>query len=182
VPLLAYFDPLVTRLVTRALISVRSLWLCFFWFSCSEHTGDNLVRVRSSSNAAHRAGFQESSEKEFGRLEFLNGFQFALTRSAFWRLSGITIGADEDCTRSRMQATGFRRQMIVDSEARLLDLSDWKSTLLSRQCSGNRPAPRCRSFARAPDGSFMVSSKQSTICVILLLLLSVLCPYQCHPG
>ena len=97
-------------------------------------------------------------QKEFGRLEFLNGFQLRSRDRRFGGLSGLTIGADGRLYAVSDAGYWVSAQMIVDSEARLLDLSDWNiEPLRSTRCSRNRPAPRCRALARAPDGSFLVS-------------------------
>ena len=93
---LAYLDPLVERFVIRPLISVSlALALLIFLVSCSGHTAGQpgpspqlveLLPIELDS--------RNPQQKEFGRLEFLNGFQLRSRDRRFGGLSGLTIGAD----------------------------------------------------------------------------------------
>jgi hypothetical protein len=151
----------VERLVTRALISVSlALALLLFLVSCSEHTAGQpgpspqlveLLPIELDS--------RNPQKKEFGRLEFLNGFQLRSRDRRFGGLSGLTIGADGRLYAVSDAGYWVSAQMIVDSEARLLDLSDWEiQPLLSTTGAPvTDPLHDAEALARAPDGSFMVS-------------------------
>ena len=98
-------------------------------------------------------------QKEFGRLEFLNGFQLRSRDRRFGGLSGLTIGADGRLYAVSDAGYWVSAQMIVDSEARLLDLSDWdiQPLLSTTGAPVTDPLHDAEALARAPDGSFMVA-------------------------
>jgi hypothetical protein len=158
---LAYFDPLVERLVTRALISVSlALALLLFLVSCSGHTaGQAGANPRLVELLPIELDPRNPQKKEFGRLEFLNGFQLRSRDPRFGGLSGLTIGAGGRLYSVSDAGYWVSAQMIVDSEARLLDLSDWdiQPLLSTTGAPVTDPLHDAEALARAPDGSFMVS-------------------------
>lgn len=145
----------------RPVISV-SLALALFLLSvsCSWHTagqaGPNpqLVELLPIELDA-----RNPQQREFGRLEFLSGFQLRSRDPRFGGLSGLTIGADGRLYGVSDAGYWVSAQMIVDSEARLLDLRDWDIQPL-RSTTGapvTDPLHDAEALARAPDGSFLVA-------------------------
>ena len=138
------------RFVIRPLIFVSlALALLLFLVSCSGHTAG---QPGSSPQLVELLPIELDSrnpqQKEFGRLEFLNGFELRSRDPRFGGLSGLTIGADGRLYAVSDAGYWVSAQMIVDSEARLLDLSrlGYPTASVHDRRSGNRPAPRCRSF------------------------------------
>jgi hypothetical protein len=148
------------RLVIRPLIfaSLASTLLLFL-ISCSEHTAGRsgaspLVELIPSELDA-----RDPQKKEFGRLEFLNGFELRSRDPRVGELSGLTIGADGRLYAVSDAGYWVSAQLMLDSEAKLLDLTDWIiQPLLS---TGGKPVTDplhdAEALAHAPDGSFMVA-------------------------
>jgi hypothetical protein len=151
----------VERFVIRPLISVSlALPLLLFLVSCSGHTAGQpgpspqlveLLPIELDS--------RNPQQKEFGRLEFLNGFQLRSRDRRFGGLSGLTIGADGRLYAVSDAGYWVSAQMILDSEARLLDLSNWdiQPLLSTIGVPATDPLHDAEALARAPDGSFMVA-------------------------
>jgi hypothetical protein len=158
---LAYLDPLVERFVIRPVISVSLAFaLLLLLVSCSEHTAG---QIGLSPQLVELLPIELDSgnpqQKEFGRLEFLKGFQLRSRDRRFGGLSGLTIGTDGRLYAVSDAGYWVSAQMIVDSEAKLLDLSDWDIQPL-RSTAGapvTDPLHDAEALARAPDGSFMVA-------------------------
>src|SRR6266850_5806923 len=114
------------HLVIRPLISISlALALLLFLVSCSGHTaGQAGANPRLVELLPIELDPRNPQKKEFGRLEFLNGFQLRSRDPRFGGLSGLTIGADGRLYSVSDAGYWVSAQMIVDSEARLLDLSD----------------------------------------------------------
>jgi len=147
--------------VTHPLIFVSlDLALLLFLVSCSGHSAG---QPGSSPQLVELLPIELDSrnpqQKEFGRLEFLNGFHLRSRDPRFGGLSGLTIGADGRLYAVSDAGYWVSAQMIVDSEARLLDLSDWniQPLLSSTGAPVTDPLHDAEALARAPDGSFMVA-------------------------
>jgi hypothetical protein len=158
---LAYLDPLVERFVIRPLIFLSlALALLIFLVSCSGHTAG---APGSSPQLVELLPIELDSrnpqQKEFGRLEFLNGFELRSHDPRFGGLSGITIGSDGRLYFVSDAGYWVAAQMVLDSDARLLDLTDWMiHPLLSTTGTPvTDPLHDAEALARAPDGSFMVA-------------------------
>ena len=158
---LASCDPLVERFVIRRLnFMLFALTLLFFLVSCSAYTAGQpdpspqlveLLPIELDSRNPERT--------EFGRLEFLSGFQLRSKDRRFGGLSGLTIGAD-----GRLYAvsdTGYwvSARMIADSELKLLDLTDWliQPILSTTGAPVTDPLHDAEALTRTPDGSFLVA-------------------------
>ena len=94
----------------RPLISVSlALALLLFLVSCSEHTaGQPGPRPQLVELLPIELDSRNPQQKEFGRLEFLNGFQLRSHDQRFGGLSGLTIGADGTGISNRF----FPRQVL----------------------------------------------------------------------
>jgi hypothetical protein len=161
---LASCDPLVERFVIRPLnFILLALTLLFFLASCSTHTAGQpdpspqlveLLPIELDSRNPER--------KEFGRLEFLNGFELRSKDRRFGGLSGLTIGADGRLYAISDAGYWVSAQMILDSATKLLDLTDWMIqpilSLTGTPVTG--PLHDAEGLARAPDGSFIVAFEQ----------------------
>jgi hypothetical protein len=158
---LASCDPSMERFVIRLLNFIfLALALLFFLISCSAHTAGQpdpspqlveLLPIELDSRNPER--------KEFGRLEFLNGFQLRSRDRRFGGLSGLTIGADERLYAVSDAGYWVSAQMLVDSEGKLLDLTDWaiQPILSTTGAPVTNPLRDAEGLTRAPDGSFMVA-------------------------
>ena len=98
-------------------------------------------------------------EKEFGRLAVLNAYELRSKDPRFGGLSGLAIAAD-----SRLYAVSdagywVSAQMILDSEGKLLDLTEWiiEPILSTTGVPVRSPLHDAEALARGPDGSFMVA-------------------------
>jgi hypothetical protein len=155
----------VERFVTHPLIFVSlDLALLLFLVSCSGHSAG---QPGSSPQLVELLPIELDSrnpqQKEFGRLEFLNGFHLRSRDPRFGGLSGLTIGADGRLYAVSDAGYWVSAQMIVDSEARLLDLSDWniQPLLSSTGAPVTDPLHDAEALARALDGSFLVSFEKA---------------------
>ena len=158
---LASCDPLVECFVIRPLNFIfLALAMLFFLVSCSAHTaGQPGPRPQLVESLAIELDPRNPQQKEFGRLEFLNGFQLRSRDRRFGGLSGLTIGADGKLYAVSDAGYWVSAQMIVDSESRLLDLSDWdiQPLLSTTGAPVTDPLHDAEALARAPDGSFLVA-------------------------
>lgn len=158
---LASCDPLVERFVIRSLNFIfLGLTLLFFLVSCSAHTAGQpdpspqlveLLPIELDSRNPQR--------KEFGRLEFLNGFQLRSKDRRFGGLSGLTIGADRRLYAVSDAGYWVSARMVADSESKLLDLTDWliQPLLSTTGAPVTDSLHDAEALARAPDGSFLVA-------------------------
>jgi hypothetical protein len=149
------------HLVIRPLILISlALALLIFLVSCSGHTAG---APGSSPQLVELLPIELDSrnpqQKEFGRLEFLNGFQLRSRDPRFGGLSGLTIGADGRLYAVSDAGYWVSAQMILDSDTRLLDLTDWviQPLLSTTGTPVSDPLHDAEALARAPDGSFMVA-------------------------
>jgi hypothetical protein len=156
-----YFDPLVERFVIHPqILPSFALAVLPFLVSCSGHTAGQLGSRRELVELLPiELDSRNPQQKEFGRLEFLNGFQLRSRDRRFGGLSGLTIGADRRLYAVSDAGYWVSAQMIVDSEARLLDLSDWdiQPLLSTTGAPVADPLHDAEALARTPDGSFMVA-------------------------
>jgi hypothetical protein len=156
-----YFDPLVERFVIHPLILPSfALAVLPFLVSCSGHTAGQLGSRRELVELLPiELDSRNPQQKEFGRLEFLNGFELRSHDPRFGGLSGITIGSDGRLYFVSDAGYWVSAQMVLDSDARLLDLTDWMiHPLLSTTGTPvTDPLQDAEALARAPDGSFMVA-------------------------
>jgi hypothetical protein len=155
----------VERFVTHLLIFVSlDLALLLFLLSCSGHSaGQPGLSPQLVELLLIELDSRNPQQKEFGRLEFLNGFQLRSRDPRFGGLSGLAIGADGRLYSVSDVGYWVSAQMIVDSEARLLDLSDWniQPLLSSTGAPVTDPLHDAEALARALDGSFLVSFEKA---------------------
>jgi hypothetical protein len=97
--------------------------------------------------------------KEFGRLTLLSAYELRSKDARFGGLSGLTIGIDGRLYAVSDAGYWVSAQMVVDTNGRLLDLTDWAiQPILSTTGAPVRdPLHDAEGLARAPDGSFMVA-------------------------
>ena len=145
----------------RPLISISLvLALILFLVSCSGHTaGQAGVNPRLVELLPIELDPRNPQKKEFGRLEFLNGFQLRSRDPRFGGLSGLTIGADGRLYAVSDAGYWVSAEMILDSDTKLLDLTDWiiQPLLSTTGAPVTDPLHDAEALARAPDGSFMVA-------------------------
>jgi hypothetical protein len=153
------------HLVIRPLILISlALALLLFLVSCSGHTaGQAGANPRLVELLPIELDPRNPQKKEFGRLEFLNGFQLRSRDPRFGGLSGLTIGADGRLYAVSDAGYWVSAQMILDSDTRLLDLTDWviQPLLSTTGTPVIDPFHDAEALARAPDGSFLVAFEQS---------------------
>jgi hypothetical protein len=149
------------HLVIRPLILISlALALLLFLVSCS---GQTARQPRANPRLVELLPIEldprNPQKKEFGRLEFLNGFQLRSRDPRFGGLSGLTIGADGKLYAVSDAGYWVSAQMILDSDTRLLDLTDWviQPLLSTTGTPVTDPLHDAEALARAPDGSFMVA-------------------------
>ena len=149
------------RLVIRPLILISlALALLLFLVSCSGHTaGQAGANPQLVELLPIELDSRNPQKKEFGRLEFLNGFQLRSRDPRFGGLSGLTIGADGRLYAVSDAGYWVSAQMILDSDTRLLDLTDWiiQPLLSTTGTPVTDPLHDAEALARAPDGSFLVA-------------------------
>jgi hypothetical protein len=100
--------------------------------------------------------------KEFGRLTLLSAYELRSKDRRFGGLSGLTIGADGRLYSVSDLGYWVSALMTLDSEAKLLDLTDWviQPILSTTGAPVRNPSHDAEALARAPDGSFIVSFEQ----------------------
>ena len=149
-----------TLVIRPLILSSLALALFLLLVSCSGQIAGQLgSRPQLVELLPIELDSRNPQQREFGRLEFLNGFELRSRDPRFGGLSGLTIGADGRLYAVSDAGYWVSAQMIVDSEARLLDLSDWDIQPL-RSTTGapvSDPLHDAEALARAPDGSFMVA-------------------------
>ena len=152
------------HLVIRPLILISlALALLLFLVSCSGHTaGQAGANPRLVELLPIELDSRNPQKKEFGRLEFLNGFQLRSRDPRFGGLSGLTIGADGRLYAVSDAGYWVSAQMILDSDTKLLDLTDWviQPLLSTTGTPVTDPLHDAEALARAPDGSFLVAFEQ----------------------
>ena len=144
----------------RPAISISlALALLLFLVSCSGHTAGQAGANRLVELLPIELDSRNPQKKEFGRLEFLNGFQLRSRDPRFGGLSGLTIGADGRLYAVSDAGYWVSAQMILDSDTKLLDLTDWviQPLLSTTGTPVTDPLHDAEALARAPDGSFMVA-------------------------
>ena len=100
--------------------------------------------------------------KEFGRLTLLSAYELRSKDPRFGGLSGLAAGTDGRLYSVSDVGYWVSAQMILDSETKLLDLTDWMIqpilSLTGAPVTG--PLRDAEGLARAPDGSFIVAFEQ----------------------
>jgi hypothetical protein len=106
---------------------------------------------------------KQPERREFGRLTLLSAYELRSKDRRFGGLSGLTIGADGKLYAVSDTGYWITAGMILDSEAKLVDLTDWNTQpLLSTSGAPVRnPLHDAEGLARAPDGSFLVSFEKA---------------------
>lgn len=97
---------------------------------------------------------------EFDRLKLLGAFQLRSKNSRFGGLSGLAIGADGKLYAVSDRGIWLSARMLLDSNGRLLNLSDWEiAPLLTPKGTpmNGRLMTDAEALAQAPDGSFIVA-------------------------
>ena len=105
---------------------------------------------------------KETERREFGALTLLSAFELRSRDARFGGLSGLIIGADGRLYSVSDRGYWVSARMHLDSDHRLIDLSDWDiQRLLSPDGTPVRgPLTDSEALARAPDGSFLVAFEQ----------------------
>lgn len=136
-----------------------ALVLFIFSVSCSGHITGQLGAPALVELLPIELDSRDPEKKEFGRLEFLNGFQLRSRDPRFGGLSGSAIGADGRLYFVSDAGYWVSARMILDSEWKLLDLADWliQPILSATGAPVTDPLHDAEALARAPDGSFMVA-------------------------
>ena len=80
-------------MIRPAILISLALALLLFLVSCSGHTAGQAGANRLVELLPIELDSRNPQKKEFGRLEFLNGFQLRSRDPRFGGLSGLTIGA-----------------------------------------------------------------------------------------
>src|SRR5215468_11971119 len=149
------------RFVIRALnFILLALTLLFFLASCSTHTvGQPDPSPQVVELLPIELDSRNPERKEFGRLEFLNGFELRSKDRRFGGLSGLTLGTDGRLYSVSDAGYWVSARMTVDSEAKLLDLADWliQPILSATGAPVTDSLHDAEALARAPDGSFLVA-------------------------
>jgi hypothetical protein len=159
----------IPHLLERFVISPRifvslDLALVLFLVSCSSHTAGQLASKRELVELLPiELNSKNPEQKEFGRFEFLNGFELRSRDRRFGGLSGITVGADGKLYFVSDAGYWVSAQTILDSEGKLLDLTDWfiQPILSTMGAPVTNPLHDAEALARAPDGSFLVAFEQA---------------------
>jgi hypothetical protein len=146
----------VLRLSPIALISL-------FLVSCSSYSKAPLA---AHSNLVQLTAIdldpKNPDRKEFGRLTLLSAYELRSRDPRFGGLSGLAVGTDGRLYSVSDVGYWVSAQMILDSETKLLDLTDWMIqpilSLTSAPVTG--PLRDAEGLARAPDGSFIVAFEQ----------------------
>jgi hypothetical protein len=97
--------------------------------------------------------------KEFGRLTLLSAYELSSKDPRFGGLSGLTIGADGRLYAVSDAGYWVSAQMAVDSDGRLLDLTEWaiEPILSTTGVPVRNPLHDAEGLAHTPDGSFMIA-------------------------
>jgi hypothetical protein len=155
----------VEHFVIRPLIFLSlSLVLLFFLVSCSGHApGQAGVSPQLVELLPLELDSRNPQQKEFGRLEFLNGFQLRSRDRRFGGLSGLSIGTDGRLYAVSDAGYWVSAQMTFDSEGKLQDLTSWliQPILSTPGTPVTNPLHDAEALARAPDGSFLVAFEEA---------------------
>jgi hypothetical protein len=140
------------------------LALLLFLVSCSEHAvGQPGSRHQPVELLPLELDSRNPQQKEFGRLEFLSGFELRSRDPRFGGLSGLTVGTDGRLYFVSDAGYWVAAQMKLDSAATLLDLTDWviQPILSTTGAPVSGPLRDAEALARAPDGSLLVAFEQA---------------------
>lgn len=146
--------------IRQVILPSLALALFLFLVSCSGYTaGQAGVSPQLVELLPIELDSRNPQQKEFGRLEFLNGFQLRSRDPRFGGLSGLTIGTDGRLYFVSDAGYWVSAHMLLDSDATLLDLTDWiiHPLLSTTGTPVTDPLHDAEALARAPDGSFMVA-------------------------
>jgi hypothetical protein len=128
--------------------------------SCGTYSGTPLAQPsRLVQLTAIDLDPNNPERKEFDRLMLLSAYELSSKDPRFGGLSGLTIGADGRLYAVSDVGYWLSAQMILDSEGRLLDLTEWiiEPILSTVGAPVRDPLHDAEALARAPDGSFLVS-------------------------
>jgi hypothetical protein len=97
--------------------------------------------------------------KEFGRLTLLSAYELRSSDPRLGGLSGLTIGIDGRLYSVSDAGYWVSAQMLVDSDGRLLDLTEWaiEPILSTIGAPVRNPLHDAEGLARTPDGSFIIA-------------------------
>jgi hypothetical protein len=128
--------------------------------SCGTYSGTPLAQPsRLVQLTAIDLDPNNPERKEFGRLTLLSAYELSSKDARFGGLSGFTIGTDGRLYAVSDVGYWLSVQMILDSEGKLLDLTEWiiEPILSTAGAPVRDPLHDAEALARAPDGSFLVS-------------------------
>jgi len=159
-----YFEPLLERFVIRPLIFLSlDLALLLFLVSCSRHTAGQIGSQQPLVELLPlELDSRNPQQKEFGPLEFLNGFELRSRDSRFGGLSGLTVGTDGRLYFVSDAGYWVSAWTTLDPDGKLLDLTDWliQPILSTTGAPVSGPLRDAEALTRAPDGSFLVAFEQ----------------------
>jgi hypothetical protein len=138
--------------------------LLLFLISCSGHTAGQLGSKRELVELLPtELDSRNPQQKEFGRLEFLHGFELRSRDPRFGGLSGLSIGSEGRLYFVSDAGYWVSAQMTFDSEGKLQDLTSWliQPVLSTRGTPVTTPLHDAEALARAPDGSFLVAFEKA---------------------
>jgi hypothetical protein len=144
-------------------LAFRSLLVALipsFLVSCSSYATAPLAeRFRLVQLTAIDLDSNHPERKEFGRLTLLSAHELRSKDARFGGLSGLTIGSDGRLYFVSDLGYWLSAHMTLDSEAKLIDLTDWviQPILSTTGAPVRNPLNDAEALTRAPDGSFMVS-------------------------
>jgi hypothetical protein len=143
-------------------LAFRSLLVLItsFLVSCSSYSTAPLAeRSRLVQLTAIDLDSNNTERKEFGRLTLLSAYELRSKDARFGGLSGLTIGSDRRLYFVSDLGYWLSAHMTLDSEAKLIDLTDWviQPILSTTGAPVRNPLNDAEALTRAPDGSFMVS-------------------------
>ena len=137
--------------------------ILLFLISCSSYS---TVPLAADSRRVQLTAIdldpKDPDRKEFGSLTLLSAYELRSKDPRFGGLSGLAVGTDGRLYSVSDVGYWVSAQMILDSETKLLDLTDWMIqpilSLTGTPVIG--PLHDAEGLARAPDGSFLVAFEQ----------------------
>ncbi len=101
--------------------------------------------------------------KEFGALSLLSAYELRSRDKRFGGLSGLLIGPESRLYAASDRGYWFTARMILDTEGRLIDLSDGqiKPMLDTKRRPVSGKWRDAEALTRLPDGSFIVAFEQA---------------------
>jgi hypothetical protein len=144
-------------------LAFRSLLVALipsFLVSCSSYATAPLAeRFRLVQLTAIDLDSNHPERKEFGRLTLLSAHELRSKDARFGGLSGLTIGSDGRLYFVSDLGYWLSAHMTLDSEAKLIDLTDWviQPILSTTGAPVRNPLNDAEALTRTLDGSFMVS-------------------------